>query len=88
MKRLFKGKKVSLPEVSLTEASPRELDAIKKELGDVLVQIGNAQYQIELFKADVERFSARAKELNQEGGKRLELDKAKTATSENLNVKS
>jgi len=80
MKRIFKGKKVELP------AQPRSLDDIKKELGEVLVQIGNAQYQVSVYTEDVQRFSRRAKELNQEGAKRIELDDAAKKAQEATNV--
>ena len=69
-----KGTKVKLP--TATAKEPRDLETIKKELGEVFMQLGQAQYQVEVFTNDAKRLSARALELNEEGAARMRKDEA------------
>lgn len=67
-----KGTKVKLP----TAKEPRDLETLKKELGEVFMQLGQAQYQVEVFTNDAKRLIARALALNEEGAARLRKDEA------------
>lgn len=68
------------------QAKPREIDEIKKELGQVLLEIGKQTYQISVYQAEVVKLNQRAVELNQEGAARMETLKAEVAQNQGAEV--
>lgn len=56
--------------------APRSLDEIKKEFTQVAYELGQAQYKVAVFEADVEIKIQRMNDLNREGTERNAIDQA------------
>ena len=65
-------------------AVPRSLEDIKKEYADLLLKVGQAQYQREVFDREVKTLNDRLYAVNTEAAKRNQLDAeaAKVAPTE------
>jgi hypothetical protein len=55
---------------------PRALEEIKKELTQLSFELGQAQYHVEVYRADVKLKIQRMNELNREGTERQAIDNA------------
>ncbi len=73
MKKMLKSlKNKAFP----TPQEPRALDAIKAEMSQLLVSLGNEEYQVFVHENAAASLKQRVLNLNQEGAARIELDKA------------
>lgn len=68
------------------EQVPRTLEEIKKEYADLLLKVGQAQYQREVFDREVKTLNERIYAVNTEAAKRNQLDQAAAKPEETTNV--
>lgn len=78
------SKKSSRPgaKVSLPQPPPRALPEIEAAYGQLATQAGQIQYQIHVFKKDLERLNDNMVSLNYEAAARKELDTKAAAKQE------
>lgn len=84
MKNLFKRKKDKFPK----PATPRPLDAIKQEYGELRAKAGDIQYRLYVNKEDLRLVNERLLQVNQEANDRMALDQAAAKPTATLPVET